>query len=361
MAAADADALGIALIGAGGMAKNYRDSYVGIPGTQYRLVVDINPETARTVAETLGVPRWSTDWRDALAGDIQIADISTPNHLHAEQAVALLGAGAHVLLQKPMAPTVAECRAIVEAARAAGRLAGVYMSDLEDPVVWDMKEMVQGGYLGRVTGVRARYAHRGGLRAAANEANWRGSAEKVGGGAFMQLSLHHTNLLSWALEDRITSVTGFARNLMCPNIGGEDTAACACEFERTGALGLFDAAWNADMTCVEVYGSEGRFAFWEGQGGPAEASLNRPFAGRVIRVEEPGKTVRSTRSGGTRDHCHRDNPLNQHVAFVQAVLEGRSEAPVTAETGLYDVALVKALYASAETGRRVNVEEMLAG
>jgi Predicted dehydrogenases and related proteins len=353
-------ALGIALIGAGGMAKHYRDSYVGIPGTEYRLVVDVNPETARDAAESLGVGRWSTDWRDALADDIHIADISTPNHLHTEQAVALLGAGKHVLLQKPMAPSVAECQAIVAAAKAAGRLAGVYMSDLEDPLVWDLREIVQGGYIGRLSSVRARYAHRGGLRAQATADNWRGSAEKVGGGAFMQLSIHHINLLCWVLDDAFTSVMGYSKNLMCPNIGGEDLAACVCEFEKTGALGVFESAWNADLNTVEVFGSEGRMLFGEGQGGPAEAQLNRPFAGRVIRVDEPGRPIRFPRSGGTSSHCHRDNPLNQHVAFVRAVLEGQPAAPVPAEVGLYDVAVVKAVYASAEQGRRVPVAEILA-
>ncbi|MES2462499.1 MAG: Gfo/Idh/MocA family oxidoreductase, partial [Armatimonadota bacterium] len=208
--------LGIALIGAGGMAKNYRDNYAAIPGTRYRLIVDANLDVAQEAAAQHGAERFSTDWREALADDIQIADISTPNHLHAEQATALLGAGKHVILQKPMAPTIAECQAIVAAAQAAGRTAGVYMSDLEDPIVWDLREIVHGGYIGRVSSVRARYAHRGGLNAKPDPNNWRGSAEKTGGGSFMQLSIHHTNLLSWILDDTIGSVMGYAKNQMCP-------------------------------------------------------------------------------------------------------------------------------------------------
>lgn len=361
MANGDGGALGIALIGCGGMAANYRDSYVGIPGTEYRLVVDVNEDLARSVAAELGVPRCSTDWRDALAPDIYIADISTPNHVHAEQAVALLRAGKHVLLQKPMAPTVSECSQIVEAALEAGRLCGVYMSDLEDPLAWDLRDIVQGGYLGRVSSVRGRYAHTGGLRATASPANWRGSAEKTGGGAFMQLSIHHVNLLAWVLGDHVASVSGYAKNLMSPNVGGDDLSACVCEWERSGALGLFDAAWNAPHDMVEIYGSEGRVMFGGGQGGPGEAILNRPFAGRVIRVSDAGQLVRFDRSGGTKEHCARENPLNQHVAFVQAVLDGAESAPVPAECGRYDVAVVKAVYASAESGRRVAVAEMLAG
>jgi predicted dehydrogenase len=346
--------LGIALIGCGGMARNYRDNYANIPGTRYRLVVDVNAEVAEQTAGECSVARWSTDWREALADDVQIVDISTPNHLHTEPAVELLGRGKHVILQKPMAPTVAECRRIVEAARASGAKAGVYMSDLEDPLVWDLREIVRGGYIGQVTGVRARYAHRGGLRAPATETNWRGSAEKTGGGAFMQLSIHHTNLLSWMLDDTISSVMGYAKNLMCLNIGGDDLTACVAEFARTGVLGVFESAWNADGTCLELYGSEGSVKMRGGQGAPTEVVLNRPFSGRIVQVESTERTMVPANSG----HSRPENPLNQHIAFVAAVRDGLS-VPVPAEIGLYDVAVVKAVYHSAETGRRIAVEEML--
>lgn len=349
--------LGIALIGCGGMATNYRESYVGIPGTAYRLVVDVNEEIARTVAGQLGVERYATDWRAALADDIGVADISTPNHLHAEQATVLLQAGKHVLLQKPMAPSVTECAQIVDAAAAAGREAGVYMSDIEDPVVWDIRDLVQGGYLGRVTGIRGRYAHRGGLNAKPTEGNWRGSAEKTGGGSFIQLSIHHTNLLSWILDDVVESVMGYAKNLMCPNIGGDDLAACVCEFAKSGVIGLFDSAWNADGTGIELYGSEGSVKMLGGQGAAVVAQTNRPFHGRIIRTED-NRATHIPASGGTREHCRRDNPLNQHVAFVEAVRDGKP-APVPASVGLYDVAVVKAVYKSAEEGRRVAVRELL--
>lgn len=349
--------LGIALIGCGGMASNYRSNYAGIPGTVYRLVVDINEETARRVAAEFGVERYSTDWQEALAPDIQIADISTPNHLHTEQAVALLNAGKHVILQKPMAPTVGGCREIVEAAQASGCQAGVYMSDLEDPVVWDLRDIVRGGLLGRITGARARYAHRGGLRASSDPSYWRGSSEKTGGGSFMQLSIHHTNLLSWILDDTIASVMGLARNLMCPNIGGDDTCAAIAEYEKSGVIALFDSAWNADGSTLEIYGSEGSVKMLGGQGAAVQAQLNAPFAGRVIQVADKSSTLIPA-SGSSSRQSASDNPLNQHLAFIHAVRDGEI-FPVTAAIGMFDVAVVKAVYLSSEAGRRVLISEVL--
>ena len=83
--------LGVALIGANGMARNYRDNYGALPSVGYRLVVDVDAASIQEVANLVGAERASTDWRDALADDIAVVDISTPNHLHAEQLSRFCG------------------------------------------------------------------------------------------------------------------------------------------------------------------------------------------------------------------------------------------------------------------------------
>jgi predicted dehydrogenase len=332
------------------MAANYRQTYASLPSAPLLLVVDINPAVAETVAQELGAARWSVDWRDALVEDIALVDISTPNHLHEEQAVTLLGAGKHVILQKPMAPTVKACVNIVVAAEAAERQAAVYMSDLEDPAVWELREMVQGGYLGRITGVRARYAHRGGLRVPADTANyWRSSLEKTGGGAFIQLSIHHINLLSWLIGDQITSVMAYSKNLCCPHIEGDDTTVCVAEFEKSGALGVFESAWNAEGSGFEICGTEGTLRFCGTEGGNFVVHSGRPYGGET--VIERGNRDRNTMRGAAGTH-------NQHRAFVEAVQAGTSY-PQSATIGLHDVAVCQAVYRSAQEGRRVTLLEVL--
>ena len=335
------------------MASHYRSVYAHHPGVVLRLVVDVNVELAQSVAQELGAARWSTDWREALAEDIDVADISTPNHLHEEQAVALLQAGKHVIVQKPLAPSVAACQRIVEAAQKSGATAGVYLSDMEDPAVWDLRTMIFKGYFGRVTGIRARYAHRGGLTASPSA--WRGSAEKTGGGSFIQLAIHHTNLASWLLQEEIVSVMGYAKNLMCENIGGDDTAACVAEFSG-GAIGVFESAWNAEGTCFQLYGSEGSVTIHGTEGARIEGKIGQPFAGHTLATGGDGRFCREALggaavrgSGGTFD---------QHAAFLEAIRQGHSpEVPVT--VGRTDVAVCKAVLRSAETGRRVTISEIL--
>lgn len=349
------DNLGVALIGCGGMAAHYRAVYARHPGVSLRLVVDQNLSVAESVATELGVPRFSPDWRDALADDIQLADISTPNHLHEEQALGLLGAKKHVILQKPMAPTVRACHRIVAAAQAAGTTAGVYMSDLEDPAIWDVRALVRGGYFGRITGVRARYAHRGGLTAPPRADNWRSSAEKTGGGSFIQLALHHTNLLSWLLEEPIVSVMGLAQNLLCPHIGGDDTAACLAEFP-SGVIGVFESAWNADGSCIQLYGSAGSLTIHGCEGARLEGSVCRPFQGRVLTSDAEGRLARPALPSATLRGP--EGPCNQHAAFLEAVKTGSPPA-VSVETGRYDVAVSKAVLRSAQERRQVTISEVL--
>jgi len=348
--------IGVALIGCGGMARHYRAVYAHHPRTRLRLVVDVDAQVAQSAAQELGADRFSTRWQDALTDEIGLVDISTPNHLHAEQAVAALRAGKHVILQKPMAPTITECDAIVAAAAASGKSAGVYMSDLEDPAVWDMRTLIQGGYLGRVTGIRARYAHRGGLTAPP-QGSWRGSAEKTGGGSFIQLAIHQTNLATWLLGAPIVSVTGLMANLMCENIGGDDTAAAVAAF-ADGTIGVFESAWNAEGSAFQVYGSEGTLTLFGCEGARIEGQLSRPFHGTVLQSDSHGRVVREgIPSAALRSH---ENPLNQHTAFIDAVLTG-APPEVSVVTGRYDVAVCKALALSAETGRRVSVQEVLEG
>ena len=90
-----------------------------------------------TIAHCSCLLRWSTSFSDCLAEDIDVVDISTPNFLHKKQAVAAIEAGKHVIIQKPLAPSVEEGQRILEAARQSDKNVGMYMSTFNDPLVMD--------------------------------------------------------------------------------------------------------------------------------------------------------------------------------------------------------------------------------
>ncbi len=344
--------LNVALVGCGGIAKIYRHRYTQIEGVQLKQLVDMDEETLKQVAEELKVERWSTDFKAALADDIDVVDISTPNHLHAEQAIAAMNAGKHVILQKPIAPSVKEAEAIIETARRTGRRAGMYMSMFDGPVFHDIKRMVDTGLLGAISTVHCRDSHKGGLNM--KEGNWRNSLETTGGGAFIQLAIHPVNMAQYLIGSKVERVMAFSKNMMCPNVGGDDVTTAVCEFGN-GVLGTVEAAYCAEQLMLTIYGTRGFVRVINLS--DVYLKLDEPFEGETIKYEKPGEVF--NRNYGYNNHTlgGSSNPYDQHVAFIKAILEDKP-VPVPVETGLYDLKIVQAVYKSAKEKRCVEISEM---
>lgn len=340
----------IALIGCGGMSRLYAHKYQEIEGARLALLVDTSEEIARSASQRLGGVPWTLNFQDALKPEIDLIDISTPNFLHRQQALAAIAAGKHVLLQKPLAPSVEDAEAIVQAASSSRRCIGMYMSDLNQPTAHDLRKALDRGLLGRVSSVHCRCAHPGGLNM--SPGGWRNDIKKCGGGSFIQLAIHHLFLMEWLLRDRIQSVMAYADNLMCPSIGGDDVAIVACAFE-SGILGAFESAYCAAHEEYAVFGSEGFFRFDEQQ--ELTIKLNAAFQGETFSYA-PEEQVKRLSLIKTHAFYQMDNPYDQNIAFVKAAMEGRPPM-VSVQEGLRDNRIVRAVYESARTHKRVTVRE----
>jgi myo-inositol 2-dehydrogenase/D-chiro-inositol 1-dehydrogenase len=114
------------LIGFGAWGRHHAHAIAGLPGMELAAIGCGTVESAQAAAAAFPAARVVVDFRDVIGmPDIDVVDVVTPNHLHADVAIAALGAGKDVLLEKPMAISVAECDALVEAERATGRLVSV--------------------------------------------------------------------------------------------------------------------------------------------------------------------------------------------------------------------------------------------
>ncbi len=118
--------LGVAMIGYAFMGKAHSNawrnvaSYFDVPAFDRRVLVGRDPERVAKAAERYGWSESATDWRAVIArDDIHVVDICAPGFLHAEIALAALAAGKHVLVEKPLANTLAEAEAMAAAAREA--------------------------------------------------------------------------------------------------------------------------------------------------------------------------------------------------------------------------------------------------
>ena len=342
--------LGIALIGCGGMASLYRHIYTQIPGAKLVLLVDIDETVAREAAHQLNVDKWSTDYRDCLIPDIDIVDVSTPNFLHAEQSISALKDGKHVIIQKPIAPSVEEAEEIVRVAEKTGKKAGMYMGTLDYPIIHEVKNIINSGKLGRLSAVHCRASSGSGLGAKPD--NWRSSLEKTGGGALAQLGVHLLNALQWLLDSRITSIMGYSKNVMSENIGGDDLNAAAFEFEN-GMLGSISCSYCGPGVSMSIYGTKGYIIL--SYNVDLEIQLGESHKSDLLDYSHPGKVERFHLPYERSVKYSSDNPFEQHIAFVRAIQEG-SEAPVPASVGLHDLRIIKAIYESSQEKKAVSIK-----
>jgi predicted dehydrogenase len=290
-----------------------------------------------------------------LADDIDVVDISTPNHLHEPQACAALAAGKHVLLQKPMANSLAAADKIVAAAAKSKGTLGMYMASFNNPMSWEIKKLITSGALGRIQSVRSRDAHRHMMAAQDAPSNWRASLEKTGGGSFLQLSVHAINLIQWWLDRPITQVTAFSGHQYCPNVGGDDVTCAAVRFgqDSKAILGVFDSGYASAGFCREIHGDKGSLRItWEGD---MELIMDEPYSSPVLQYTSPGELLRL--KSPEHDPSDVTNPLNQNRMFLEAVAAGRPPH-MNAAAGRQDMAVVMAVYKSAQTNRAVRIADL---
>jgi predicted dehydrogenase len=348
------DKLRVAVTGAGGEARLYMGSYAQSELADLVLVQDIDAGKAEEQAGRFD-SRWTTDFNDLLGDGIDVVDVSTPNHLHEEQTISALRAGKHVICQKPMAPTVAACDRMIQTAEQTGRKLGMYMGSLASPLFHELREMIRLGAFGTISSLTWRGAHRGGYEAKDRTA-WRGSVEKTGGGAFIQLAIHGVNLFQWLMGEDITEVSARSTNRLCQHsIGGDDLTHAVAEFSG-GAYASFEAGYSAEGGIMALYGTKGSFVQVAGM---TLLWLVDSWDGDVISyTAQPGKEMTQLDAS---EIGRRAAPLgaqyDQHEAFIRALVEGR-EPPVAGAVGRRDVAVCKAVYRSAEEAKSIRVDEM---
>src|SRR5262249_26122237 len=148
-----------AIVGAGWLGRAHATGFRSVPMVFGRdpalpvleAVADVNEDSARALADAFGFQRWTTDWRTLLADpNVDVVDITTPNDLHPEIAVAAAKAGKHIYCEKPLANSAAEARRMTEAAEAAGVVTLVGFNYLKNPAQGFARELIARGDIGRV-------------------------------------------------------------------------------------------------------------------------------------------------------------------------------------------------------------------
>ncbi len=289
-------------------------------------------------------PRTYSDFDAMLARERPDAVcVFTPNHLHCELTIKALAAGAHVLVEKPMAPTVASARTMVDAAARAGRVLMVAMQRRFGGLERAIKDAVSSGAIGKPHFIRARLSH-GGPESWAPGQKWFMAASEAGGGAMLDLGVHVADLAIWIMGE-IDSVSGQVGTLV-KQIEVDDTGAMILHF-KSGAIGVVEASWSSmpPLSAMEIYGTEGRVmtgyprqdvAILKADGSPAPGFSREEVMSRY----EPRDLLA---------------PFRALAANFVASIQGNAQPSPDGNDGLHAVEAVEACYRSSRTGSRIKL------
>jgi 1,5-anhydro-D-fructose reductase (1,5-anhydro-D-mannitol-forming) len=164
-------------------------------------------ESAARFARAHGIDRTYESFDAMLLDDaLDAVYIATPNGLHPAQTLAALDAGKHVLVEKPVALTEADARAMAERADRAGLVLGAGFHLRHHHPIRELKERLDAGAIGEPTLIRASW----GMNTSGALVPWKNDRKIAGGGAIMGLGVHVLDLCCWLLGDEPRTVTALS-------------------------------------------------------------------------------------------------------------------------------------------------------
>jgi predicted dehydrogenase len=235
----------VAVLGCGSIAKHrHIPEFAGNPNVELVAFCDIVIERAKAYAEKYG-GRAYADYRELLAAEKPDAvSVCLPNHLHAPATIAAAEAGAHVLVEKPMAGNREEAEAMIEAARKNGVWLMVAHNQRLMPPHVKAKEILDSGILGRVLSFRTSFGHPGPEGWSVDGRNsWFFDKPRAIMGAMGDLGVHKSDLIRWLLGDEVAEVSAFISTLHKESTEVDDNAICILRM-RSGAIGTLVASWT---------------------------------------------------------------------------------------------------------------------
>ncbi len=332
----------IGILGAGNISDTHARAARAIPGVEIAAVYGANGEKAQRLVDLYGGVRYDDLEKFLHHRPLDIVAIGSPSGLHAEQAIAALGRGLHVLSEKPLDVTVEKVDRVIDAAARAGLQVGVFFQDRLKPDIAAMKSLIASGRLGDpiFASGRVRWYRPPEYYATSK---WRGTWALDGGGALMNQAVHTVDLLQWLFGPVKQVAARTATRLH--KIQVEDTAAAVVEFEN-GALGIIEAttsSYPGYARRLDVSGSEGTLIL---DGDRLVATDLKSAAG------QPGAAVQEPPPENAASATVSDSVPHQRVFedFIHAIRTGGTPA-CDAREARPSVAIIEAIYRSAKTGK----------
>ena len=245
--------LGAAVIGLGMMGEGHARVWSELPDTRLVAVYDLLPERTRDLAEGWGCAAAASVEELVARDDVALVSVCTDDHRHAEPCLATAAAGKHLLLEKPLATTLADCDAIIAGCRAAGVKLMVGHLVRFDPRYAVARQAVADGEIGQVVQV---YARRNNIAP-----NGRRIAPRTSVAFF--LGVHDLDLMRWCVGSEVVKVYAESASKVLADLAAEDTIFALLKYGN-GAAGCLENCWVVPegVPCtldarLEIIGTEG--------------------------------------------------------------------------------------------------------
>jgi len=267
--------------------------------------------------------------------------IATPNHLHAEQAIAAARAGKHVLCDKPMALEVADCERMIEACERHGVRLGVVFQNRYHPAHIEARRQAQAGVLGEIQYACAQLCVG---RPRGHWKGWRLDPAAAGSGAIVGQAVHPVDLLRFVMDSEVTEVQCMTDQRL-PDRPVDDMSYALLRFAN-GAHATVIAGTVVPRSANDVvlYGSSARIACC--------GTLGTPPAGarQLLSVEGDAAELR-------QDHSASTSPQRFAAMFedFHACITTGRDASISGRNGLQMVKIANALFESSRHGRAVRI------
>ncbi|NLF75996.1 MAG: Gfo/Idh/MocA family oxidoreductase [Chloroflexi bacterium] len=347
------DKIRTAVIGYGKVAHLHAAALRGLPMSDFVAVCGRNIERAQSFADQYGLHAFTrVDEMIAQAG-VQAVVICTPHPAHAGPAVEAARHGAHVLVEKPLASSLADCDAMIAAADASGVKLGVISQRRFYEPVRRVRQAIDSGKLGRpILGSAVMYSWRDENYYRSDP--WRGQWEAEGGGVLVNQAPHQLDLLQWFMGP-IDELFGYWDNLNHPYIEVEDTAVAVIRFKNggLGSIVVSNSQKPGIYGKIHVHGSNGSTVGVQPEGGAmfiaGMTSVLEPPINDLWTI--PGEEhllaqwQAEDRAAFERVDATTHYITLQNEDFLQAIIEDRPPA-VTGRDGRVTVEIFTAIYRS---------------
>lgn len=354
----------IGIIGAGGMARYHIDGFRKAGG-EVVAMADVNVEAAKQSAQANGIAKVYADVAEMLASDIDAVSIIVPNKFHGPLAIQAIEAGKHVFCEKPPAMNAAEVRDMIVARDKAGKHLMFNFNNRARPESREMMKLIEAGTVGRINSAQAKWIRRAGIP---GFGGWFTTKALSGGGPVIDL-LHMLDLAMYFMgnpkpayvvgqifDDHINN-KDFKGPWGIPDREGgvtdvESAAHGFVTFE-TGQVLSFQMSWAEMIKREEVsvvfqgVKAGGKVERLFGTDGMDDTAIDTC----ELYTQEAGKRIDKTVEV---EECQDMGRINSAANFIEAI-EGKAAPLNNAEQGLQLMQIIDAVYASAASGKPVEI------